>query len=53
MGNLGLSRKGKLSDYVTMGFAALKEPRSQLRWCECGCQSGSWTGSQGSFLHSG
>lgn len=47
VGILGWAGKENLSDYVSVGCVALKGTQSQLRWCECGCQRGSWTGREG------
>lgn len=37
---------------VSEGYVAMQGPRSQLRWCDSDCQSGSWMVGEGTFLNS-
>lgn len=39
------------SDYLSVGCAAAKKPWSQLRWCRCGFQSGSWMAGKRNVLN--
>lgn len=47
----GWAKAGTWSGYVSVGCETAKSPWSQLRWCECGCQSGSWMAGKGDILN--
>lgn len=46
-----VGRVGSQGDHLSVaGAVSVKQFQSQLWWCKCDCQSGSWTVTQESFL---